>query len=254
MEDLVNLWYQSGKGKNKSKSKGKTLKKSKSKGKTHKQTQPKSKTHKKNQSKSTSTTKSKSKNKKHSSKKYVMDKPIPELMKYPSYKNKYECKNNKCNKDWVKFDKCRENTCGKRQNSKIRKDEQKVITLLSECRSKNCNKEWKNYYNYFKHPEDKSNELKIVKYHKCMNKNCKTKRNRLINLIEKERKRFSRSKQNRKINECIIYKCDKLENKYRTCCESKCSYKINNKSKKKGKSFKKSKVKNKIIPLCYLYV
>ena len=216
MEDLVNLWYQSGKGKNKSKSKGKTLKKSQSK----------------------------SKNKTHTKKKYVMDEPIPALMKYPSYKRKYECKIKQCNKDWVKFDKCRKNICGMDKIKQTMQDIEKSAIPLNQCLEDKCNRELKKL-SLQKGKLVNLSDKKFEKFINCSTKNCGKESKKVQRDLNKNPQYNDKEFIN--VTFCLTDKCDKLNQKYYRCEKTKCSDKTSSKAKKSRKqSSGQSKNKTKI--------
>lgn len=223
MESFINLWYQSGKGVTKSKSKSK------------------GKTQKKPQSKSTSATKSKSNpSKRHSKKKYVMDEPNPELMKYPSYKREYECKTKKCNKEWIKFDKCTKNVCHRDKIKQTLLEIEKNAVPLNQCIEDNCSKELKN----LSQPRGKFNFKKFEKFLNCSNKKCGKENKTFKKEIKKltTKKNSKNAKHLEKFGMCLIDKCNKDNVKYQNCKKTHCSPKSNTK-KRKGKSSSRSKTK-----------
>ena len=194
MENLVNLWYQSGKGENKSKGK----------------------TQKKKQTKSTSTMKSKSNSSKsHRKKKYIMDEPNPELMKYPSYKREYECKTKKCNKEWIKFDKCTKNVCHRDKIKQTMMDIEKNAGPLNQCIEDNCSKELKS----LSQPRGKFNFKKFEKFQHCSNKKCSKENKTFQKEIKKltNKKNIHNSKHLEKIGTCMMNKCNKNNVKYQNC-------------------------------------
>ena len=223
MESFINLWYQSGKGVTKSKSKSK------------------GKTQKKPQSKSTFATKSKSNpSKRHSKKKYVMDEPNPELMKYPSYKREYECKTKKCNKEWIKFDKCTKNVCHRDKIKQTLLEIEKNAVPLNQCIEDNCSKELKS----LSQPRGKFNFKKFEKFLNCSNKKCGKENKTFKKEIKKltTKKNSKNAKHLEKFGMCLIDKCNKDNVKYQNCKKTHCSPKSNTK-KRKGKSSSRSKTK-----------
>lgn len=219
MENLVNLWYQSGKGGTKSKGK----------------------TQKKTPSKSTSTMKSKSNSgKTHRKKKYVMDEPNPELMKYPSYKRDYECKTKKCNKEWIKFDKCTKNVCHRDKFKQTLLEFEKNAIPLNQCIEDNCSKELKS----LSQPRGKFNFKKFEKFQNCSNKKC-GKENKIFQKEIKKltiKKNSKKTKHLEKFGTCLMNKCNKDKVKYQNCNKVHCSPKTNTK-KSKRQSSGKSKTK-----------
>jgi hypothetical protein len=222
IENFVNLWYQSGKGGTKTKSKGKTQKKT--------------------QSTSISTTKSNPKHKAHSKKKYVMDEPNTALMKYPSYKREYECKSQKCNKEWVKMDKCSKNVCHIDKIKQITQDIEKNAVPLNQCIEDNCSKELKN----LSQPRGKFNLKKFEKFQNCSTNKCGKESKAFQRNFKKltNKKNSNKAKYLVKVGTCLTDKCGKHSIKYQTCKTNHCSQKKSNKAKKsKGQYSSKSKTK-----------
>ena len=226
IEDFINLWYQSGKGKSKTKSKGSRQ--------TKKQ--------------STSNVKSKSKSNTHSKKKYIMDEPNPELMKYPSYKREYECKSQRCKKDWVKFNKCGKNVCNTDKIKKTMLGIEKNSAPLNQCIEDNCYRELKN----LSQPRGKFNFKKFEKFQNCSTKKCDKETKKFeIDLKKITSKKNPQHKNLVKVGMCLLDKCDKYNVKYQNCKKSNCSKDNSNKSKaskskKQPSSKSKSKSKTKI--------